>query len=113
MRIYAHSALARQAGLSEQAITALKAGKVADDLSPEEIVAQNFARQLTMEHKVDSGLFQEAEKTFGREGLVDMTFLIGIYLYTSVTLTLSRSLCRHTNDRKLPAKQPMAGFGAT
>ncbi len=84
--IYAHSALAWQAGLSEQAIAALRAGEVSDELSPEEIVAQRFARQLTSEHKVDADLYKAAEIAFGREGLVNLTFLIGLYLYTCATL---------------------------
>ncbi len=84
--LYAHSALAREAGLSEQAIAALASGGAPDDLSPEELVAHRFARQMTIEHRVDADLYSEAEKAFGKEGLVNLTFLMGIYLYTCVTL---------------------------
>ena len=54
--LYAHSAVARKAGLSEQAIAALAAGGASDDLSPEEMVAHRFARQMTSEHRVDTEL---------------------------------------------------------
>ncbi len=84
--LYAHSALARQAGLSESAIAALTAGGASDDLLPEEVVAHRFARQMVSEHRVDADLYNETERAFGRDGLVDLTFLMGIYLYTCVTL---------------------------
>ena len=84
--LYAHSALARQAGLSEQAIAALTAGTVSDDLSPEELIAHQFARQLTIDHQVDATLYERAKHAFGQQGLVDMTFLLGLYLYTCVAL---------------------------
>ncbi len=89
--LYAHSALARQAGLSEQAIAALTAGTASDDLLPEEIIAHRFARQLTVEHRVDAALYKEAESAFGREGLLNLTFLMGIYLYTCATLNAFES----------------------
>ena len=41
---------------------------------------------MTIEHRVDADLYDAAEKAFGKEGLVNLTFLIGIYLYTCVTL---------------------------
>ncbi len=49
-------------------------------------MAHFFARKMTMEHWADADLYNEVEKAFGKEGLVNLTFLIGIYLYTCVTL---------------------------
>ena len=62
------------------------AGGAPDDLLPEEILAHRFARQLTIEHKVNADLYKETEDAFGKEGIVNLTFLMGIYLYTCVTL---------------------------
>src|ERR1700685_3582861 len=46
--LYAHSAVARKAGLSEAAIRSLASGgDPQDDLSDEERIAQRFVRQLT------------------------------------------------------------------
>jgi 4-carboxymuconolactone decarboxylase len=87
-QLYAHAALARKAGISEQAITSLIAGEVSDDLSPEEVAAYHFARQLTATHKVDDETYGNAEATFGKQGIVDMTFLVGLYLYTSAALNV-------------------------
>ena len=77
--LYAHSAVALEAGLSEAAIRSLADGGSSEDLSDEERVAQRFVRQLTAEHHVDEPLYRAAEAAFGREGLVAMTFLAGCY----------------------------------
>jgi 4-carboxymuconolactone decarboxylase len=77
--LYAHSAVARQAGLSEAAIRSLASGGHPEDLSDEERVAQRFVRQLTAEHHVEENLYRAAEAAFGREGIVAMTFLAGCY----------------------------------
>jgi 4-carboxymuconolactone decarboxylase len=77
--LYAHSAVARKAGLSEAAIRSLASGGHPEDLSDEERVTQRFVRQLTAEHHVEEPLYRAAEASFGREGLVAMTFLAGCY----------------------------------
>jgi 4-carboxymuconolactone decarboxylase len=73
-------------GISEAAIQALASGNSSEELTANEVIAQRFARQLTAEHRVDEDLYRQAEQAFGREGLVDMTYLIGIYLLTCAIL---------------------------
>jgi hypothetical protein len=77
--IYAHSAAARAAGLPEPAIRTLAAGGEPDDLNAQEKIAHRYARQLTLERRVDAGLYAEAEQSFGLKGLADMLYLVGIY----------------------------------
>ena len=84
--LYAHSAVARTVGISETAIQALVSGESSIELSLEEQVAHRFARQLTAERKVDQALYAEAEALFGATGLVDMVYLVGMYLLTSALL---------------------------
>ena len=86
--LYAHSAAARAAGISEHAVKALVNGEIADDLSDEEKIAGRVARQLCVDHRVDDTLYGEAEKAFGRQGLVDMAALIGAYNAVCTTLTM-------------------------
>ena len=76
---YAHSVVARKAGLSEEAIRTLAAGGLPEDLSEPEKLAQRYTRQLATEHRVDAALYHEAEQAFGQEGLVDLAYLAGIY----------------------------------
>ena len=84
--LYAHSAVARTVGLPEAAIKALVAGGASDELLPEEHIAHRFARKLTLDRKVDAELYREAESAFGKTGLVDMVYLVGMYLLTCALL---------------------------
>ena len=84
--LYAHSAVARTVGISETAIQALVVGDSSEDLLPEEQIAHRFARKLTLDRKVDAELYREAERAFGRTGLVDMVYLVGMYLLTCALL---------------------------
>src|SRR6476646_10400015 len=74
--LYAHSAAARKAGISENAIQILAAGGLPDDLSEQETVAQRYARQFSAEHRVDVDLYSAAVHAFGERGVVDLTYLI-------------------------------------
>ncbi len=76
---YAHAAVARRAGLSEATIAALAKGEPAGELSDKERLAQTFTREITANHRVEDGLYIEAQAAFGAQGLVDMLFLAGCY----------------------------------
>ena len=76
---YAHTAVARKAGLSEDTTQALCKGEPAAALSQEEQVAQRFTRQITKDHKVHDQLYAEAVAAFGTEGIVDLLILAGCY----------------------------------
>ena len=76
---YAHSAVAKKAGLPEDAIQALCKGEPTTALTQEEQVAQRFTRQITEAHKVDDQLYAEAVAAFGTEGIVDLLILAGCY----------------------------------
>jgi 4-carboxymuconolactone decarboxylase len=73
-------------GLPEAAIQALASGESPEGLTSNELVAYRFARQLTAERRVDDDLYRKAKQAFGEEGLVDMVYLIGIYLVTCALL---------------------------
>jgi 4-carboxymuconolactone decarboxylase len=68
--LYAHSAIARGAGIPETVIQALVAGKGSEQLLPKEQVAHRFARQLATEYRVDADLYRGAASMFGQAGLV-------------------------------------------
>ena len=76
---YAHAAVARKAGLPDAAIVALESGEPAAGLSPEEQLAQRFAREITANRRVGDALYGEAYATFGPQGVVDLLFLAGCY----------------------------------
>ena len=78
--LYAHSVCARNAGLSEEVVACLVAGKVSDELTEQEQIAGHFTLQLAAQHGVDASLYNQAIKAFGQQGVLDMTFLAGTYL---------------------------------
>jgi alkylhydroperoxidase family enzyme len=77
--LYAHAAVARKAGLPDDAIRSLAAGSLPQSLSEQEMLAGRFARQLAALHRVDAATYRAAEAAFGAQGLVDIAFLAGIY----------------------------------
>jgi 4-carboxymuconolactone decarboxylase len=86
--LYAHTAVARKAGLSEETIRVLVSGGSPEELSVEELIAHRLTRQLCTERRVDEALYREAENTFGTVGLSDLTTLIGVYHGVCITLTM-------------------------
>jgi len=94
--IYAHSSIARQAGLSQDTIRALQNGEPANDLTDKEQLAQTYTLRLTSEHSVDARLYRSAEQAFGRQGLVDIALLIGRYL----------TICTLLNGFDIPRPDP-------
>ena len=86
--LYAHTTLARNAGLSEHAVTTLANGGIPDDLSEHEKIAANLTRQLSTRHRVDDELYRKAEKAFGTTGLFDIAALIGQYHTVCAALNL-------------------------
>ena len=81
--LYAHTAVARQAGFDEATIQALVAGKKPAGLSAEEGVAHEFTHRLSTKHQIDTALYGQALATFGEKGVVDMIYLAGQYMIIS------------------------------
>ena len=77
--LYAHMAVGRSVGLSEEAVRTLAGGGLPADLSEPEQIAQRYTTQLCREHRVSAELYHAAELAFGKQGLVDMAILMGTY----------------------------------
>lgn len=84
--VYAHSAVARHVGISDEAVAALAKGALPDDLSGAEKTAHRFVKQLCSYYRVDDDVYHEAERAFGAEGIMNMIQLVGLYLWTSAIL---------------------------
>jgi 4-carboxymuconolactone decarboxylase len=83
--IYAHVAVARTVGLSETVIEGLRTGSV-EGFTGAELAAHRFTAELVREHRVADATYAAAEAAFGRDGVLDMVHLIGMYLATSALL---------------------------
>ena len=83
--IYAHVAVARSIGLSETVIGGLREGST-EGFAPDELAAHRFTDELVRTHRVTPRTYAAAEETFGRDGVLDMVHLVGMYLATSALL---------------------------
>jgi len=95
--LYAHSAVASHAGLPEDVVISLVAGETPDGLQPEELIAHRVARQLTAERRIEDSLYWIAEQGFGRQGVLDIVILVGIY----------QTVCGLLNAFEIPAPSPV------
>jgi 4-carboxymuconolactone decarboxylase len=86
--LYAHVAVARKAGLSEEAARMLAAGQLPEGLGEDEEAALLLTQQLSIGHRVEESLYHDAENRFGEQGLIDIAFLIGIYHSVCAMLTM-------------------------
>ena len=77
--LYAHCAVGRYVGLSDDEVRILAEGRLPKDLSDTEMVAHRVARALSVEHRLDDALYREAEKLLGANGIMDAVVLTGIY----------------------------------
>lgn len=77
--LYAHRAVGRHVGLSDEEVRTLAEGGLPKDLSDTETLAHRVARALSVEHRLDDALYRDAEKLLGANGIMDAVILTGIY----------------------------------
>jgi 4-carboxymuconolactone decarboxylase len=56
------------------------------DLDDDQRTAHRFADELVRTHRVADATYAAAEVAFGRDGVLDMVHLVGMYLATSALL---------------------------
>ena len=74
-----HAPAAVKAGVSELAIEALRLGRRAAPLADDEQLALDVALEVLHQHGVSEPTYAAAEAHFGREGVVELTALIGYF----------------------------------
>ena len=82
----AHTPIARQEGVSEEAIEVVADNDDVDDVSETDAVVIEYGRQLFREHRVDSETFAEAQERFGVEGITELTATMGYYAMLACAL---------------------------
>ncbi len=87
---YAHAAVGRGAGLSEEEIAALREGAVAPTLSPEEQLIREVTHALVVHHDLDDALYGQAREVLGEVIIADLVVLVGFYEYTALALRTFR-----------------------
>lgn len=94
----AHEPAALQYGALQAVIDTIKYDRAPVGLSPEETLIIRLGRAILRDHKVDSALYAEVEKAFGRRGLVELVTVMGDYVMVGMIMTAI--------DQRLPANRP-------
>lgn len=81
-----HEPIARQAGLADAAIAALRAGRRARLPEPRLQLLHDLAWELLTTHRIRDVLFARAQAEFGTRALVEIVGVIGYYTLTAQTL---------------------------
>jgi alkylhydroperoxidase family enzyme len=84
--IYAHIAVAEHEGMSPERLATLTAGLKPADLTRDEALAYDVAHALLDGGSLPEPLYGLAVKTFGQHGANELFYLVGLYMFVSVTL---------------------------
>jgi 4-carboxymuconolactone decarboxylase len=75
----AHAASARQAGVPGALVEALRDRRALPDLAPDEAAVVHYGQEFFRTHRVSPGAFQAALEQFGRQGVVELSLIMGNY----------------------------------
>jgi 4-carboxymuconolactone decarboxylase len=94
----AHEPAALMYGAPQAVIDTIKYDREPVGLSPEETVIIKLGRAILRDHKVDPALYAEAEKLFGRRGIVELVTVMGDYVMVGMVMIAI--------DQQLPEDRP-------
>ncbi|MBD3649034.1 MAG: carboxymuconolactone decarboxylase family protein [Pseudomonadales bacterium] len=83
---YAHEPMAREAGVPEPVIKAIKEGREPDFDDDADRAAWKLATEMLNTGRVRDESFADAVKHFGEQGVAELANLIGYYTMVSMTL---------------------------
>lgn len=83
---YAHEPMARQAGLPESVIEAIKVGKKPDFVDASDRAAWHLVTELLATHRVGDDTFAAAVQAFGEQGVSELVNVTGYYTMVCMTL---------------------------
>lgn len=83
---HAHAPIAREAGLPEAAIEAIRTGAAPDLAQEDERAVHAFASELLRMRAVSQPVWDRAHAALGTQGLVDLVGVLGYYGLISMTI---------------------------
>jgi 4-carboxymuconolactone decarboxylase len=75
----AHVPLARRAGVRQEAVDAIGRRTAPQGLTDDEALIVRFGQELFRQHKVSASAFDAALQRFGKQGVTELTALLGYY----------------------------------
>jgi len=96
----AHEPGAVRAGVDQKVIDAIKFNREVDGLPEKDAVVIRFGRALLHDHKVSPALYAQVVEMFGRQGMFELSAIIGDYVMAAIMLDAV--------DQQLPpGRQPL------
>jgi len=86
-----HAPLAIKAGVKEEAIASLAAGRRPRDLPGDQACAVDFASELMLRNGVSDATYGEALAHFGEAGTVELTALVGYFTMVCWVMNVART----------------------
>jgi 4-carboxymuconolactone decarboxylase len=86
-----HAPLAVKAGVSPEAIEALRQGARPQPLAADEQDAVDFAQELLATHGVSDRTYALALSRWGEQGVVELTMLVGYFAMISWLMNVART----------------------
>jgi len=87
---WAHSRLARTAGLSAAVIDAIAEGRRPESLTDDERIVHDFCTELFHDKAVSDASFAAVVGRFGEQGVIDLIAASGYYSIVSMVLNVDR-----------------------
>jgi 4-carboxymuconolactone decarboxylase len=75
----AHAPLALKEGASVEAVEAVRQQRPTTGLNSQEALVVDAVRALFADHTLSDAMYAEVESAFGRQGLLELTVLVGYY----------------------------------
>jgi 4-carboxymuconolactone decarboxylase len=86
-----HLPLALQAGVRQDVIDAITAGRRPAGMSADEEIAYDFFAELRQNQSVTDATYARAFDRFGEQGVIDLTGLIGYYTTLAMIMNVART----------------------
>ena len=88
---FIHLPLAAKAGTSTETLAALAQGQRPSTMADDEAIAYDFTTELLARHGVCDATYARTLATFGEQGLMDLTGLIGYFAAISMVLNVAHT----------------------
>jgi 4-carboxymuconolactone decarboxylase len=101
---YAHAATAKQAGVRNDVVDAIRENRAPADLAPDEEIVVRFAREALQKRKVGRATFDAATARFGQRGVMTLTNLVACYAVLAYNMNIYElEAPAHATEPALPA----------
>ena len=104
---HAHAPIAERAGVKQQVIRDLRAGRVPNSAPKDERAIYDFIKELYRTRRVSNRTYSRVSAILGDAAVVELVGILGYYTLISMTLNVFRAPL--PGDAPLPFREPAAG----